>query len=262
MLSSPTMEARFPKGLQMLKEWRESFGDRVPTPEEAAQFERYLAALAMANYQYAAVRDAAEMAIDQFTQMAKAAGDAADGVVGMAGGPSGVADTVMGGATDILKGAFDSKFVDPSLSAFGGMSATHFADVAAAGMDSQFADMLAHARGTTTVMHTNPIQLAYINYDAYSGALANAQATSDIADSLNILTGDGGVVDSALRTSLHAALHFVPGGEAVGTGLDVASIAGSTAQAGYHYDAGVTALAAAMGAATEFTRFSTQTLGL
>lgn len=259
MMSSATMQQRFPHGIALLQQWRDSFGDRVPTAQEAGQFERYLAALAMANYQYASVRDAAQMAFDQFTQMAKSADGAAKGLVGMAGGPSGTAETLLGGASDLLKGAVESKFIDPALGALGGMTATHFADVAAAGMDAQLAGMLAAAKGTTTVMHTNPIQLAYINYDAYSGKLANAQASSDIGDSLNILTGDGSVLDSALRTGIHLVPIF---GQAVGGVLDVGAIAGSSAQAGYHYSAGTAALSAALGAASEFTRFSTQTLGL
>ena len=55
------------------------------------------------------------MASDQFEAMAKAAGDSAKGTIDLAGGSDGVASTIMGGANDILKGALESKFVDPAL---------------------------------------------------------------------------------------------------------------------------------------------------
>jgi hypothetical protein len=63
------------------------------------------------------------------------------------------------------------------------------------------------------------------------------------------------VVDSVLRTSLH----LVPG--VAGT-LDIAAIAGSSAQAGYHAQAGAIALVVAVNATKQFSEFTTNVVDL
>lgn len=258
MLKNQSFQDRFPQGIEELRTWRQSFGDRIPTAEESAQFERYLAALNMANYQYRIVHDAAQMSLDEFTAMARAAGSSVGGAAGL-GALSSVAGTILRGAADVSMGAIDSKVFSPTLSGLSELNATQFANVAAATMDGQLAAMVSHAKTTAAVMHTDPTKLAFTSYEVCSSKLDEARATGEIANSFDLLTGDGGVLDSVLRTSIH----LVPGvGTVVAKTLDVGAIAGSSAQAGYHAQAGAMALQVALNASHEFTRFTTDVLHL
>lgn len=212
----------------------------------------------MANYQYRLVHDAAQMSLDEFTAMARAAGSSVGGAARL-GGPSSVAGTILGGVADVFMGAIDSKVFSPTLSGLSELNATQFANVAAATMDGQLAAMVAHAKTSTAVMYADPTRVALTSYEASSSQLDVARSTGDIANSFDLLTGDGSVIDSVLRTSIH----LVPGvGTAVAMTLDVGAIAGSSAQAGYHAQAGAMALQVAVNASHEFTRFTTDVLHL
>jgi hypothetical protein len=257
ILKNTSFADHFPQGVEELREWRESFGDRVPTAAEAAQLERYIAALNMANYQYRIVHDAIQLSIDEFTAMARAAGSSIGGAAGL--GPSSVAGTIVHGAADLFMGALDSKIYSPTLSNLSEMNATQFADRAAAGMDSQLAAMADHAKTSAAVMYSDPTKVAFTGYEASMSRIDMARATSDIAGAFDIATGDGSVVDSVLRTSLH----LVPGVGQVAAGtLDIAAIAGSSAQAGYHAQAGAIALAVAVDASKQFSEFTANVVDL
>lgn len=256
MLKNPRYLSEFPDAMAKLAAWRAEFGDRLPTEAEAAQLERYLAAIKLANYQVQIVRDASELAEGEFAEMVKAGGSALTGEVG---GEFGVKAAITGFAKDQIDGLVDSNVMDPIYNHVAGSMADVLAGAAAGTFDAKLAAMFDSARSTNVVMNNDPSQLAFLNYETSASAIEVARATGDIADAFNPLTGDGSVVDSLLRNGLK----MVPGaGQVASKTLDVAAIAGASAQAGYHYEAGVAALDVVMKQMSQFDQMTSDVFGL
>lgn len=256
MLKNDRYLTQFPGAMAEVRRWRDSFGDRVPTEAEAAQFERYLAAIVMANYQVRIVTDAATLAMNEFTAMAESAEDAATGAMSVASGGDGIGrvpGAILGFAGDLIDGAVDSEIKGPLIDGAVSLTADQLGAVAASNMDAQLAAMAGQAHSTEVTMHNNPFAVAFTGYQASASQIEVAQATGDIAEAFSLLTGDGSVVDSALRNSLSA----LPGlGQTVSGVMDIGAIAGSSAQAQYHYEAGMMALEVAMGGMQNFANFT------
>ena len=253
MLKNSKYLDQFPDAMAEVRRWRDSFGDRTPSAAEAAQFERYLAAVYMANAQVRIVHDAAEFALAEFTEMAKAASDAIGEAALFGQGPEGVPGAILGFAGDLLGGAVDSNITDPTAGALNSMTADQLAGAAAGSMDAQLAAMAGNARSSDVTMHNNPFAVALTGYEASASQIEVARSTGDVADAFSILTGDGSVLDSALRNGMSA----IPGlGQAVDGAMTVGAIAGASAQSNYHYQAGMMALEVALGGVSNFSHFA------
>jgi hypothetical protein len=249
-LNNPRMSRQFPLAMDQLREWRTRIGDDVPSEVEAAQLERYLAAIQLANYQVGIVRDAARLGFAEFVEMAKAAGSAATGSVG--------GDvTLIKGLTELVServdGFVESTVIDPAVDVTMDNMADYLAGSAARSFDEKLAGMAATAQSTDVVCFSDPSKLALGNYQTASLSIEQARITGDTADAFNPLTGDGSLIDSALRTGLKV----LPGvGGAAGTALDLAGMAGSSAQASWRYEAGVMAFEVVAQQFTEFDRMT------
>jgi len=246
MLKNQRFNDQFPSAMDALRQWRESFGDRLPTEAEAAQLERYLAAVRLANYDVAIMRDAAELAGAEFAEMTKAAGSALTGEIG---GEAGVSAAFTSFVEDQIDGFVDGQVTDRVTGAATGAMSDAVAAAASRAFDAKLAALLPGAQSTNAVMHNDPSALALAHYETAASAIEVARATGDIADAFNPLTGDGSVVDSLLRNGLRVA----PG---AGTVLDIGGIAGSSAQAYYHLKAGCTALDVVMQQMSDFDRMT------
>jgi uncharacterized protein YukE len=244
--AGPTRE--FPDAMRLANEWHQELLAGDPTAAEVAGFENYMALIKVANLQRIVVRNAAEHAFEQFA----ASAEAGAGVMTAAPGLH-----ENGGGMLSERGSLGSAVFAEVLSFGGGqvsslVSASGVASLDGSGVDlvmgqysadanASLVHLEGHFRATDSVGFGKPIDLANTQYEVYDGALNIAMSDADRADAFTPITGDGSVLDGALR----GTLKVVTGGTAA-KALDAMEVVGGGAKAGYHFSSGVKSLQVAL----------------